>query len=217
MSRKRYSFFEDEAGVDSNDNDSSDDSLSSTVDDDDDDDEDFSTEEPKPPLKRKRLVKNSEKCAPAASVPSAVTAAVTPKRGRPKGTFCTCINTYAIKLTKGGYKTGAAALAPVTEKLPGDPSYPINNFSLTVTKTGSDISLDCLEIVDAFIKEYCLKGLVSTEVGTKKFQLHLQATLRMHYPKTKDMVTKLSKMIRGQLPNNGKGHKVRLNALLVLV
>lgn len=43
-------------------------------------------------------------------------------------------------------------------KLPGDLSYPLNCFSLTITKTGGDIAIELLDILDAFVRHYCTKG-----------------------------------------------------------
>jgi len=191
---KRYNFFADEA-VCSDDNSSDEEEDDDEVEDQDEDEEDisnYSQDPPPPPPKRKRLIKNSERTA----VTSAPAAAVTnPVRGRPKG------KTAAVK---------------EVEKPPGDPTYPVNAFSLTITKSGKDISLDCLDIVDAFIKQYCLQGLVATEVGKKKFQLHLQAVIRLHYPKSKDFCVKLSKIIKIQLPNKGVGHKISYSCLCFL-
>jgi hypothetical protein len=86
----------------------------------------------------------------------------------------------------------------------------VNTFSLTITKTNADISRTALDIMDAWIQEHCLKGAIATEVGKRKFQLHLQAVIKMHYPTTRVMIFKLSKEIKSQLPDKGKGHKVGL-------
>lgn len=44
------------------------------------------------------------------------------------------------------------------EKLPGDLSYPLSNWSLTITKTGGDIAAELLEILNSFLHEHCTKG-----------------------------------------------------------
>eukprot|EP01031_Cornospumella_fuschlensis_P027563 gene27563-33289_t len=100
-------------------------------------------------------------------------------------------------------------------KLPGDASFPLNDFSLTVSKTsGGDIPMPTsLDAIQAFIVDYCVKGAVSTEVGSRAFHLHLQGVLRLRYPKTADYVSMLQKFIKNLLPNKGKGLKVMLKVL----
>jgi hypothetical protein len=58
-------------------------------------------------------------------------------------------------------------------KPPGDSSYPTNDFSLTITRTGVDVGLDSLDSIGTFIEQHCIKGGVSTEVGQRAFLLHL--------------------------------------------
>jgi hypothetical protein len=93
-------------------------------------------------------------------------------------------------------------------KEPGHSSFPVHNFSLTVTFSGSDVPLIFLEVISEFIQKYALKGGVSTEVGHRAFQLHLQGVFTMRYPKTTLHIHLLQKMIRDLLPKTNKRPKV---------
>lgn len=96
----------------------------------------------------------------------------------------------------------------VALKGPGHPSFPINDFSLTITKSNGDVGLDAFESVAVFIKDHCIKGGVATEVGKRKFQYHLQGIMRMHWPVTLPYQSLLQKFIRDLLPLKGNGYKV---------
>jgi hypothetical protein len=95
-------------------------------------------------------------------------------------------------------------------KEPGDSSYPLNLFSLTITKTSGDVSISCLDAIDSFITNHCTRGGVSTEVGHRAFNLHLQAVMELRYGTNKSYITELNKTIRKLLPAKGKGHKLLL-------
>jgi hypothetical protein len=97
-------------------------------------------------------------------------------------------------------------------KVPGDSSYPVNEFSLTVTKTGEDVGLESLDTIGKFIVDHCLKGGVSTEVGQRAFNLHLQGVFRIHWPKLKEYVQHLQKLLKSSMPNKGTKYKVLLKA-----
>jgi hypothetical protein len=94
------------------------------------------------------------------------------------------------------------------KKPPVDSSFPINDFSLTITRAVADIPLLYLEIIYEFYTKYTLKGGVSTEVGSRAFQLHLQGAFRMRYPTHKMYMNELTKMIRKLLPQSGFRIKV---------
>lgn len=72
-----------------------------------------------------------------------------------------------------------------TEKPIGHLSYPTNDFSLTITKTGGDVANNTLDMIFKFIEEHCVKGVVAFEVGKRAFNLHIQGLFRIHYPKSK--------------------------------
>ena len=102
-------------------------------------------------------------------------------------------------------KKGLQAVKP-----PGDSAYPTNDFSLTITKTKDDVGLDSLDAVAKYLEEHSIKGGVSTEVGQRAFQLHLQGVFRMHWPATKQYVQLLQKIFKSILPAAGKLYKVLL-------
>lgn len=106
------------------------------------------------------------------------------------------------------------------EKMVGHDSYPVNEFSIAVSKIKG-----ALPLLHDFIKEFCIKGKViacmltyrgnvftlgvaSTEVGKRAHNLHLQAVIKVHYPKAKAYVTLLAKTIKGCLPGSGVGYRV---------
>ena len=134
---------------------------------------------------------DSSKCSMEDSA-EAVSHSVVPvkKRGRPPGSSSLKVN------------------AAIVEKPPGHSCYPLNNFSLTITKSKDDVSLDALDRIAAFIEDHCIKGGVSTEVGRRIFQLQLRGVLKMHWPKSKEHLQKLQKILKGLLPENGKLYRV---------
>ena len=44
------------------------------------------------------------------------------------------------------------------DKEPGDSSFPLNNFSLTLSKCKGDVPLALLDVFHKWIIEYCMKG-----------------------------------------------------------
>lgn len=117
---------------------------------------------------------------------------VTPKkRGRPPG--------------KASVKSKAEAF-----KTPGDSSYPSNDFSLTITKTGGDVGVDAVDKIAHFIEKYCIKGGVATEVGQRAFNLHLQGMFRINWPSRKEYIQELQKILKRTLPDDGKKYKINL-------
>ncbi len=66
----------------------------------------------------------------------------------------------------------------------------------------------CLDVIAKFIEDHCLKGGVSTEVGQRAFNLHLQGLFRLRWPKTVVFTKHLQKLLKAVLPANGKEYKV---------
>jgi hypothetical protein len=97
-------------------------------------------------------------------------------------------------------------------KDPGDSTFPVNSFSLTVNKNDGDICLSILDIVISWIKTHCISGGVSTEVGKRAHNLHLQGVLEMRYPITKPYQTRLSSILKKLLPPGG-GYRVLVKPL----
>lgn len=132
-----------------------------------------------------------------ASKPSLSTSsipAVTKKRGRPP-----------IHPPKNSNSTSCTTIV----KPPGHHTFSANEFSLTITKTGGDVELYILEKVHDFIVKYALKGGVSTEVGHRVHNLHLQGMFIMRYPKDKKHLAELVKLIK-ELIKPLTGYKVML-------
>ena len=96
---------------------------------------------------------------------------------------------------------------PDQDKEPGHPTYPLNNFSLTISKCKGDVPLTLLEVIHNWIVNHCEKGGVATEVGKRAFNFHLQALLSIKWPRTKQYVTKLSKHLKSLLPKSA-GYKL---------
>lgn len=117
--------------------------------------------------------------------------------------------TKASKTAKAPRKSRAKP-KPFDSKPPGDSTYPKNAFSLTVTKTKTDVGVDSLDAVGDFIPKYAVKGAVSTEVGPRAFNLHLQGVFIMHWPTQKPAVQYLQKLIKRILPLSGTLYKVLL-------
>ena len=63
------------------------------------------------------------------------------KRGRPKGPLLSARKNTSEET-----------------KLPGDITFPLTSFSLTVTKNKGDISDQLLPIIADFVNEFCTRG-----------------------------------------------------------
>jgi hypothetical protein len=63
------------------------------------------------------------------------------------------------------------------DKPPGHSSYPITCWSITVSKTKSDVSVSLLSIFHNWITAFCLRGAAATEVGKRAFNFHLQSKI----------------------------------------
>lgn len=81
-------------------------------------------------------------------------------------------------------------------KPPGHDHYPINDFSLTVSKLKGDAAVGLIDVIYNFIEEFGLKGGASTEVGHRAHNPHLQCVFRIKYPREPDSVKTLTKIIK---------------------
>ena len=95
------------------------------------------------------------------------------------------------------------------EKSIGHMSFPLNKYSLTISRGSLDIAYDTLDIIEKFLKKNTQKGGAATEVGARNHNLHIQSAFSIHYPKTEDAQKTLAKHIRSLLPLQGKGYKVQ--------
>ncbi len=55
----------------------------------------------------------------------------------------------------------AAAKKALEAKIPGDISFPIHCWSLTVTKTKDDVSVALLHVFASFIETHCIRGMLT--------------------------------------------------------
>jgi hypothetical protein len=94
---------------------------------------------------------------------------------------------------------------------PGYDQYPQTDWSLTVTKNGTDIERNYIDIILAFFETYCIKGGVSTEVGKRAHNLHLQGVFRCLFPNDSKV---LGAFLKSHMPNNGVGHRVLAKQLV---
>ena len=108
-------------------------------------------------------------------------------------------STQSVKVFKKPIKIVKAASlkkgSSVVEKLPGDSSYPLSSWSVTITKTKDDVSIHVLEIMHDFIKAYCTRGAMATEVGPRAHNFHVQGVMTLHYPTTAQFKKALSMYI----------------------
>ena len=95
------------------------------------------------------------------------------------------------------------------EKPIGHRSFPLSNYSLTISKGSVDVPYETLDIIESFLKRDTQKGGAATEVGARNHNLHIQSAFSIHYPKTEISQKLLAKHIRSLLPEQGKGFKVQ--------
>jgi hypothetical protein len=137
--------------------------------------------------------KDSRALQPAVAVDGTTSTSTTPKkRGRPSGADNRNVCTPD--------KKDRTLESPA--KPPGHEHYPINDFSLTVSKTKGDVCPTLIEVIYEFIKTYCLKGGVSTEVGHRAHNLHLQSAFRIKFPRDEASVKKLTKIIKEMIKDH---------------
>ena len=123
--------------------------------------------------------------------PTMAAVAEKPKRGRPR----TLVQ-----------PTSTRTVAAV--KLPGDRTFPRNCFSLTVSRLGVDVHANAIDLISNWLSTISLKYVIANEVGSKKFNLHLQGVVDMLLPGTVEMKKVFVKLLKQQLPGNGTGYRI---------
>ena len=98
-------------------------------------------------------------------------------------------------------------------EVPGDPRFEASNWSVTVSRPSDDIAVSTIDIIDDFMKEYCLAGGAATEVGKRAFRFHLQCLFRLKYPTSDLYKKKLQTFIRRLLPGKGVGYRIHAKPL----
>jgi hypothetical protein len=80
-------------------------------------------------------------------------------------------------------------------RLVGDAQYPLSKWSLTVTRTKQDVPGYLLDVFFAWIEKFCVRGLISTEVGHRAFHLHLQGIFECRFPATDKAVIEVREFL----------------------
>lgn len=96
---------------------------------------------------------------------------------------------------------------------PGYSRYPAHNWSLTITKTGKDVSAGDLEVLHLFFKYHCIRGGVALEVGPRAHNLHFQGVFETLYPKAPLDVKALNTFVKKLFVHKGKGHRFNIKPL----
>jgi len=134
------------------------------------------------------------------------------KAGRPKGSknLSKKPKTNLTRLSqKSPSKKKSYQDADGREKPIGHRSFPLSNYSLTISRGSLDVPLDALEAIDDFLKRDTQKGGAATEVGARNNNLHIQSAFSIHYPKSPESAKVLAKYVRSLLPLGGKGYKIQ--------
>jgi hypothetical protein len=63
------------------------------------------------------------------------------------------------------------------DKPPGHSHYQPNNFSLTISKLKGDVHPELLDLLHDYMTKTSIKSGLSTEVGHRAFNLHIQGTI----------------------------------------
>ncbi len=95
---------------------------------------------------------NNAPPSPASVVRKSPAAIITPKRSVP-----VAVKAAAAARAKP-ISPAAAARKAMEEKEPGDITFPVHCWSLTVTKTKDDVSVALLHVFCSFIETYCIRG-----------------------------------------------------------
>jgi len=121
----------------------------------------------------------------------------------------------AVAATSGppSKKSKSRAVKPDC-KIPGDISLPLNCFSLTISKVKDDVPYSLLKtIFENFIEKFTVKGGISTEVGARVGNCHLQSVFQSHCCASGPTFKLMRSMIRDLLPGKGRGYKLQVKPL----
>ncbi len=142
----------------------------------------------------------------AAIAAAEAVAAVAAKRGRGRPKKVSTAPAAGVAAAPGGgdspaaIRRGAIAAASpsrgVLQKEIGHSTFPVTCWSLTISKRGGDVELILLDVTDNFIKTYCIRGGVSTEVGSRAHNLHLQGMFECRYPRDPTSAKALTKFFK---------------------
>ena len=77
-----------------------------------------------------------------------------------------------------------------------------------MSKISADIVLPILDAVFNFIVTFCIRGGISTEVGSRAHRLHLQGVLQTLFPTLPDACKVFTLFVKSFNVDNGKGYRV---------
>ena len=131
----------------------------------------------------------------------------------------------ALRSRKGGKEKKVAADASASSnrgrgksavsKEIGHPSFPLNSFSLTISKVKGDVDSSLLDSVQAVLQSISTKFVLGLEVGVRAFNMHIQGVLSLLMPKTDIYVRELKAVIKKVLPMRGRGFKIQIKPFSV--
>ena len=111
--------------------------------------------------------------------------------------------------SNGGRKKSAVS------KEIGHPSFPLNSFSLTISKVKGDVDSSLLDSVQAVLQSISTKFVLGLEVGVRAFNMHIQGVISLLMPKTDIYVRELKAVIKQVLPMKGRGFKIQIKPFSV--
>lgn len=85
------------------------------------------------------------------------TSSSTKKRGRPAGAKNKTNSSAGGTATTLPANTSPPPVA--VEKQPGDVSFPLTNWSLTITRSGGDVHTSLLDNMNQFLHDVCTRGI----------------------------------------------------------
>lgn len=125
---------------------------------------------------------------------------------------------------KGGSEKPSTGMAPTSArgrgksvvcKEIGHASFPLNSFSLTISRIKGDVDPSLLDAVQAVLEPISTKFVLGLEVGIRAFNMHIQGVISLLMPKTDIYVRELKSIIKQVLPLRGKGFKIQIKPFSV--
>lgn len=97
----------------------------------------------------------------------------------------------------------------------GHSSFPLNSFSLTISRIKGDVDPSLLDGVQAVLQPISTKFVLGLEVGIRAFNMHIQGEISLLMPKTDIYVRELKAIIKQVLPMRGRGFKIQIKPFSV--
>ena len=125
---------------------------------------------------------------------------------------------------KGGSEKPSSATAPTSargrgksaaSKEIGHSSFPLDSFSLTMSRVKGDVDPSLLDAVQAVLEPISNKFVIGLEVDIRAFNVHIQRVISLLMPKTDIYVRELKSAIKQVLPLRGRGFKIQIKPFSV--